>query len=163
MMRLLALVFCASLFSVVLAHEASALRGGGIRAGGAGLRGFSAGAYRGGLRARNLAGNRAAAWGGRRPWAGRRWYGYGAGLAALAGAYAYNDPYYDDSYYGSPSYSYSSYGYPAYGSSGAYSGAYGYTSGTTGAATGEAEAVGPGMCGTYRYWKDGRCTDARSK
>ena len=162
MMRLLAVVFCASLFAVVLAHEASALRGGGIRAGGAGLRGFSAGAYRG-AGVRNFAGNRGARWGGRRPWGGRRWYGYGAGVAALAGAYAYNDAYEDDSYYGSPSYGYSSYGYPAYGYSGTYSRGYGYTSETTGAAAGAVEAVGPGMCGTYRYWKDGRCSDARSK
>ena len=156
MMRLLAFVFSATLFSFVLAQEASALRGGGIHVGGGGLRGFSAGAYRGGLRARNFNGYRAAAWGGRRSWRGaRRWYGYGAGTAALAGAYYYNDPYYDDAYYGDPYYS-----------TGAYSGSYGYSSGTYGyssAAAAEVDAGGPGTCGTYRYWKDGRCVDARGK
>jgi hypothetical protein len=40
MMRLLAFVFSATLFSFVLAQEASALRGGGIHVGGGGLRGF---------------------------------------------------------------------------------------------------------------------------
>ena len=100
MMRLLAIVFCATLFAGVLAHEASALRGGGIRAGAVGVRGVSVGAYRGGLRARNLGGYRAAAWGGRRYWRGGRWYGYGAGL-----------------------------GYPANRYRSAYSGAYGYYSG----------------------------------
>jgi len=75
----------------------------------------------------------------------------------LAGAYAYNDPYYDDAYF--------NYG-PTYGYTGAYAGSYGYSSGTYGyssAAAAEADAGGPGTCGTYRYWKDGRCIDARSK
>jgi hypothetical protein len=161
MMRLLAFVFSATLFSFVLVQEASALRRGGIHVGGGGLRGFSGGAYRGGLRARNFSGYRAAAWGGRRSWRGaRRWYGYGAGVAALAGAYSYNDPYYDDAYDSDSSYS------PAYGYTGAYSGSYGYSSGTYGyssAAAAEADAGGPGTCGTYHYWKDGRCVDARGK
>jgi hypothetical protein len=158
MMRLLAVVSSATLIAFALAQEASAARGGGIRAGGAGLRGVSAGTYRGGLRARNLGGYRAAAWRGRPYWRGGRWYGYGAGLGALAGAYYYNNPYR----------SYSYYGYPAYGYSGGYSGAYGYSSGTstTGSSEGKAEkvtATGPGLCGTYLYWKDGKCTDARAK
>jgi|SRR6185295_5982670 hypothetical protein len=156
MMRLLAFVFSATLFSFVLAQEASALRGGGIHVGGGGLRGFSAGAYRGGLRARNFNGYRAAAWGGRRSWRGaRRWYGYGAGAAALAGAYYYNDPYYDDAYDN-----------PTYGYTSAYSGSYGYSGGTYGYSSGaaaEADAGGPGTCGTYRYWKNGQCVDARGK
>jgi hypothetical protein len=154
MTRLLAFVFSAILFAVVLAHEAAALRGRGVHVGGANLRGFSAGATRGGLRVRNFSGYRAAAWGGRRYWNGaRRGYGYGAGLAALGGAYAY---------YNSPYYGYSYSGYPAYG----YSASNGYSSasGTYGYSDSVAtEAVGPGNCGTYRYWKDGRCTDARSK
>ena len=50
----------------------------------------------------------------------------------------------------------------------AYSGAYGYssgmgTSGSFGAATVKAAPSGPGMCGTYLYWKDGKCNDARTK
>src|SRR5215510_8743038 len=141
MTRLLAFLFSATLFAAILAHDASARRGGGFHAGGGGLRNFSGGVYRGGLR-RNVNGYRAANWGGRRYWRGRS-YGYGAGIAALAGAYAYSDPYY--SYYSSPSYGYSGIG------------SYGYSS----AAVDEAEAAGAGMCGTYRYWKDGRCVDAR--
>ena len=176
MIRLLAFVFSATLFAFVLAQEASALRGRGIHVGGGGI-----GAYRGGLRTRNFSGYRAAAWGGR-PWRGaRRWYGYGAGVAALAGAYAYyNDPYYDDAYYSSsyysPAYGYTSpyagtYGYASpyaatYGYASPYATTYGYSSGTYGyssAAAVEADAGGPGSCGTYRYWKDGRCVDARGK
>src|SRR5262245_45753257 len=177
MIRLLAFVFSATLFAFVLAQEASALRGRGIHVGGGGI-----GAYRGGLRTRNFSGYRAAAWGGR-PWRGaRRWYGYGAGVAALAGAYAYyNDPYYDDAYYSSsyysPAYGYASpyagtygyaspyaatYGYASpyartYGYSSPYATTYGYSSGTYGyssAAAVETDAGGPGSCGTYRYWKD---------
>jgi hypothetical protein len=26
-----------------------------------------------------------------------------------------------------------------------------------------ADVVGPGTCGTYLYWKDGKCVDARGK
>jgi hypothetical protein len=159
MIRLLAFVFSATLFAFVTAQEASALRGGGIHVGGGGLRG--AGAYRGGLRGRNFSGYRAAAWGGRPYWRGaRRWYGYGAGAAALAGAYYYNDPYYDDASYTDPYYS------TAYRYRGAYAGSYGYSSGTYGYSSGaavEADAGSPGTCGTYRYWKDGRCVDARGK
>ena len=144
MIRLLAIVFAATFFAVVLAEEASALRGGGIRAGAVGVRGVSAGAYRGALRGRNL-GYRAAAWGGRRYWRGGRRYGYGVGLGALAGGY-----------YG--------YGYPYYG----YSGGYGYSSGmgtsdSSGSTAEKVAATGPGMCGTYLYWKDGKCNDARAK
>ena len=162
MMRLLAIVFCATLFAGVLAHEASALRGGGIRTGSVGVRGVSVGAYRGALRARNLGGYRAAAWGGRRYWRGGRWYGYGAGRAALAGGY------YGYSSYGNPYSGYSYSGYPAYRYRSAYSGAYGYssgmgTSGSSGAATSTVAAAGAGMCGTYLYWKDGKCNDARAK
>ena len=36
------------------------------------------------------------------------------------------------------------------------------TSGASGA-TATAAAAGPGMCGTYLYWKDGKCNDARAK
>jgi hypothetical protein len=187
MTRLLAVVFSTILFTIVLAHEASARRGGGIhvgggglRVGGGGLRGFSAGGlragsiggYRGGLRVGNIRGYRAAAWGGRRYWGGpRRWYGYGAGIAALAGAYAYSSPYYGYAY--SPYYGYSGYpyyrrsayyNYPAYGYS-AYYPTYGYTSsmGGTTASAAVQQSEGPGTCGTYRYWKDGRCLDARAK
>jgi hypothetical protein len=161
-MRLLAIVFSATLIAFVLAHEAFAARGGGIRAGGASLRGVSAGAYRGGaLRARNLGGYRAAAWRGRPYWRGGRWYGYGVGLGTLAGASYYSYPYYYP-------YSSSYYGYPAYGYRSAYSGAYGYssgmgTSGSSAATTVKAAPAGPGMCGTYLYWKDGKCNDARTK
>jgi len=99
MMKLVAFVFSATLLSLLLVQEASALRGGGIHVGGGGLRGSSAGAYRGGLRARNFSGYRAAAWGGRPLWRGaRRWVGYGAGIATLAGGYYYNDPNYDEAY-----------------------------------------------------------------
>ena len=157
MMRLLAIVFSAASFAVVLAHEASALRGVGVRAGAVGVRGVSAGAYRGALRARNPVGYRATAWGGRRYWRGGRRYGYGAGLAALAGGY----------------YGYSSYGYPAYRyrsarHRSAYSGAYGYsggmgTSDSSGSTAAKAAAAGPGMCGAYLYWKNGKCNDARAK
>ena len=152
MIRLLAIVFSATFFAVVLVQEASALRGGGIRAGAVGVRGVSAGAYRGALRGRNL-GYRAAAWGGRGYWRGGRRIGYGVGLGALAGGY-YG--------YGSPYYGYSYYGYPAYGYSSAYSGGYGYSS-SSGATAEKVAAKGPGMCGTYLYWKDGKCNDARSK
>jgi hypothetical protein len=133
MMRLLAIVFSATFFAVALAHEASALRGGGIRA--VGVRGVSAGAYRGALRTRNV-GYRAAAWGGRRYWRGNRWYGYGVGLGAVAGGY----------------YGYSSYGYSGMG-----------TSDSSGATAAKVAATGPGMCGVYLYWKDGKCNDARAK
>jgi hypothetical protein len=161
-MKMLAFVFSATLFAVVLAQEASALRGAGIRAGAVGVRGVSVGAYRGGLRARNV-GYRAAALGGRRYW--RRGYGYGIGLGALAGGYY---PYYGYSSYASPYYGYSYSAYPAYRYRSAYSGGYGYSSGmatsdSSGAATAKVAATGPGMCGTYLYWKDGKCNDARSK
>ena len=163
MMKLLAITFSAALVSVVLAQEASALRAGGIRAGAVGVRGVSVGGYRGALRARNVGyrnvGYRAGGWAGRRIWRGGRWYGYGAGLAALTGGY------YGYSSYGYPSYGYS-YGYPAnrYRSASGY----GYSSGmatsdASGAATTKVAATGPGMCGTYLYWKDGKCNDARSK
>ena len=166
MMRSLTVLCSTALFTVVVAQEASALRGAGIRAGGLGARGVSVGAYRGALRGRNV-GYRAAALGGRRYWRGGRWYGYGIGLGALAGAY---NPYYGYGYssYGSPYYGYS-YGYPAYRYRSAYSGTYGYssamaaTSDSSGAATAKVAATGPGMCGTYLYWKDGKCNDARSK
>ena len=160
MMKMLAFVFSVTVFAIILAPDASALRGAGIRAGGVGARGVSVGAYRGGLRARNV-GYRAAALGGRRNWrGGRRWYGYGAGLGLLAGAY-YSSPYYGYSY-ASPYYGY--YGYPRYRSG--YAGGYGYasgvdTSGSSGATA--AKVTGPGMCGTYSYWKNGKCNDARSK
>ena len=145
MMRLLAVASSAALIAFVLAQEASAARGGGIRSGGASLRGVSAGSYRGGLRARNLGGYRAAAWRGRPYWRGGRWYGYGVG--ALAGAY---------------------YGYPAYRYRSGYSGAYGYSSGMSTSESSEdtaakATVTGPGLCGTYLYWKDGKCNDARAK
>jgi hypothetical protein len=100
--------------------------------------------------------------GGRRDWRGRRWYGYGVGLAALGGAYAAADPYDDYSYYGgSPYYGYAYSGNPGYRSSYGYggTGTYGYSS----AAATDTELAGPGTCGTYRYFKDGRCVDARSK
>ena len=157
MMKLVAFVFSATLLSLLLVQEASALRGGGIHVGGGGLRGSSAGAYRGGLRARNFSGYRAAAWGGRPFWRGaRRWVGYGAGIATLAGGYYYNDPNYDEAYYSDPYYGYT----------GAYSGSYGTSAGTYGYSSGAAadvDAGGPGTCGTYRYRKDGRCVDARGK
>jgi hypothetical protein len=159
MMKLLAVLFCAVLFASVLTEEASARRGGGLSVGGGGLRGFSGGAYRGGLRTRTFDGYRAAAWGGPRYWrGGKRWYGYGAGIGALAGAYYYNAPYYDYSYSSYPSYSYPAYGYSSYGYSGG-TGTYAYSS----VASAEEDAVGPGTCGTYRYWKDGRRVDARGK
>jgi hypothetical protein len=171
MMRLLAIVFSATFFAVVLAHEASALRGVGFRAGAVGVRGVSAGAYRGALRARILVGYRAAAGGGRRYWRRGRWYGYGAGLAALAGGY------YGYSSYGYPDYGYPYYGYPAYRYRSAryrrvYPGAYGYSSGmgtsdssddSSGATAAKVKAAGPGLCGTYLYWKNGKCNDARAK
>ena len=158
MIRLLAIVFSATFFAVVLAQEASALRGAGIRAGAVGVRGVSVGAYRGALRGRNL-GYRAASWGGRRYWRGGRLYGYGLGLGALAGGY-YG--------YGYPYYGYSYYGYPAYRYRSAYSGGYGYSSGmgtsdSSGATATKVAATGPGMCGVYLYWKNGKCNDARSK
>jgi len=160
MMKLLAITFSATLVTAVLAQEASALRAGGIRAGAVGVRGVSVGGYRGALRARNV-GYRAGGWAGRRIWRGGRWYGYGAGLAALTGGY------YGYSSYGYPSYGYA-YGYPAYRYRSAYSGGYGYSSGmatsdSSDAATAKVAATGPGMCGTYLYWKDGKCNDARSK
>lgn len=163
-MRLLAITFTVTLVTVVLSQEASALRGAGIRAGAVGVRGVSVGGYRGALRARNV-GYRAAGLGGRRYWRGGRWYGYGAGLGLLAGAY-YNSPYYGYSSYGYP-YGYSYSGYP-YRYRSAYSGAYGYSSGmatsdSSGTATAKVATAGPGMCGTYLYWKDGKCNDARSK
>ena len=147
MARLLIFLFSAALFAVVVAQEASARRGAGIRAGGVGARGVSVGAHRGALRARNV-GYRSAGVGGRRYWRGGRRYGYGIGLGALAGAYGY--------------------GYPAYRYRSAYSGAYGYssgmdTSGSSGATAAKVAATGPGMCGTYLYWKNGKCNDARSK
>ena len=165
MMKMLAFVFSVTIFAVILTQDASALRGAGIRAGAVGARGVSVGAYRGGLRARNV-GYRAAALGGRRHWRGGRRYGYGAGLGALAGAaYYYNSPYYGYSY-ASPYYGYSSYRYPRYRS--AYAGSYGYSSGvdasgSAGATAAKLAATGPGMCGTYLYWKNGKCNDARSK
>jgi hypothetical protein len=154
MARLLVFVFSAVLFAVVLAQEASARRGAGVRAGGVGVGGVSVGARRGALRARNV-GYRSAAWGGRRYWRGGRRYGYGIGLGALAGAYGYGYPYYGYSYYGYPTYRYRS-------------GAYGYssgmdTSGSSGATAAKVAATGPGMCGTYLYWKNGKCNDARAK
>jgi hypothetical protein len=145
MIRVLAFAFCATTFALVLTHEASALRRGGVHAGD--LRGANfRGAYRGGLRGyRGYRGIRAGVWGGRRYGAGRRWYGYAGrpyrayGAAALAGAYAYNYP----------SYSY------AYMSPSPYS--------TIGATGTTAAAKTPGMCGTYFYWKGGSCVDARAK
>jgi hypothetical protein len=93
MIRVAGLAFCAIIFSLVLTHEASALRrGAGVHAGN--LRGASfRGVYRGGLRGYH--GYRAAAWGGRRYWrgggrsygyAGRRYWRYGVGTAALGAA-----------------------------------------------------------------------------
>jgi hypothetical protein len=145
MTKVLVFVFSMALFGIVLAQEASALRGAGIRAGGVGV-----GGYRGALRARNV-GYRAGAWGGRRNWRGGRALGYGVGLGVLAGGYY---PYYG--------YGYSSYGYGGYP---AYAGGYGYSSGMgeSGATTEKVAATGPGTCGTYLYWKDGKCNDARSK
>jgi hypothetical protein len=72
-------------------------------------------------------------------------------LGVLAGGYY---PYYG--------YGYSSYGYGGYP---AYAGGYGYSSGMgeSGATTEKVAATGPGTCGTYLYWKDGKCNDARSK
>ena len=143
MIRLLALVFTAALFAFVLVHEASARRGAGVYAGafGAGsFRGISAGAYHGGPRARGYRGYRAAGWRSGRYWSGgTRWYGYGAGVTPLAGAY----------YYSSPGYPYAS-------------GPYGWT-GAVDEETGAAPRGyrGPGTCGTYFYWKDGRCVDAQ--
>lgn len=155
MIRLFALVFSAALFAFVLAHEASARRGVGVHAGafGAGsVRGVSAGAYRGGLRASSYRDYRVAGWRGGRYWSGgRRWYGYGAGVAPLAGAYYYSSPGYSYSYYNSPGYSYTS-GPRAYGWAGA-------VDEETGAAP--RGYRGPGTCGTYFYWKDGRCVDAQ--
>ena len=142
MTKLLAFVCSAILAVVVFASEASAIRAGGIRAGGLGVRGISAGGYRGAWRGRHLGGYRAAAWRGRPYWRGGRRYGYGLGLAALGGAY----------------YGYGYYGYPAYGYGSTYTGA------SSGAPAAEANvAAGPGTCGTYLYWKDGKCNDARSK
>jgi hypothetical protein len=167
MTRLLAIVFSATFFAIVLAHEASALRGVGIRAGAVGVRGVSSGAYHGALRARNLVGYRAAAWGGRRYWRGGRRYGAGLAAAALAGGYygysSYDYPDYGYSYYSYPSYRYRSARYRR-----AYSGAYGYssemrTSDSSGATAAKVAAPGPGMCGTYLYWKNGKCNDAREK
>jgi hypothetical protein len=156
MARLLIFLFSAALFAVVVAQEASARRGAGIRAGGGvGARGVSVGAHRGALRARNV-GYRSAGVGGRRYWRGGRRYGYGIGLGAVAGAYGYGYPYYG----------YSSYGYPYRYRR--YSGAYGYssgmaTSGSSGAPAAKVAATGPGLCGTYLYWKNGKCNDARAK
>jgi hypothetical protein len=146
--RLLTVAFSAALFAFLLAHEASAQRAGGIQTGPLrddSFRAVSTAVFRPGLRARGYRGYhgyRAAAWGGRRSWrGGRRWYGYagrpylryGAGAAALAGAGAY--------YYNSPGYS-----QPR-------------ASGST-----DVEAYrAPGTCGTYFYWKDGLCADARLK
>jgi hypothetical protein len=142
MTKLLAFVCSAILAVVVFASEASALRAGGIRTGGLGVRGISAGGYRGAWRGRHLGGYRAAAWRGRPYWRGGRRYGYGLGLAALGGAY------YGYGYYGSPAYGYSST----------------YSDASFGAAAAETKvAAGPGTCGTYLYWKDGKCNDARSK
>src|SRR5262249_57981052 len=92
MTRLLAFLFSATLFAAILAHDASARRGGGFHAGGGGLRNFSGGVYRGGLR-RNVNGYRAANWGGRRYWRGRS-DGYGAGIPAPARGYPYFHPHY---------------------------------------------------------------------
>jgi hypothetical protein len=145
MIKVVAFVFSATIFAFALTQEASALRRGGIHAGD--LRGGSfRGAYRGGLRVGDYRGYRAAGWGGRRYWnGGRRWYGYAGrpywayGAAALAGAY-----------YNYPAYSYS------YMSPSAYAG--------TGTAQGAEQAErAPGTCGTYFYWKDGSCVDARGK
>ena len=142
MTKLLAFVCSAILAAIVFASEASAIRAGGIRAGGLGARGIAVGGYRGALRGRYLGGYRAAAWRGRPYWRGGRRYGYGLGLAALGGAY----------------YGYGYNGYPAYGYSSTYSAA------SSGATVAEAKvAAGPGTCGTYLYWKDGKCNDARSK
>lgn len=149
MIRVVALAFCAIIFAFVLTHEASALRrGGGVHAGN--VRGASfRGAYRGGLGA--YRGYRATALGGRRYWSGgRRLYGYagrpywryGAGTAALAGAYYYN---------------YRGYSYRR-------SSAYGWNSAPGMTAETQLQADrGPGTCGTYFYWKDGHCNDARLK
>src|SRR5262249_60710158 len=63
MTRLLAFLFSATLFAAILAHDASARRGGGFHAGGGGLRNFSGGVYRGGVR-RDVNGYSAANWGG---------------------------------------------------------------------------------------------------
>jgi hypothetical protein len=158
MMKRLAVLFCAIVFAGMLTQDASARRGGGIGLGGGGLRGFSGGAYRGGLRTRTFTGYRAAALGRRGYWrGGRRWYGYGAGIGALAGAYYYNDANYDDSYGNDAYYGYPAYGYSSYGYSGD-----GDTYGSSGVAS-QAEVLRPGTCGTYRYWKDDRCIDARDK
>jgi len=90
MIRVLAFAFCATTFALVLTHEASALRRGGVHAGD--LRGANfRGAYRGGLRAGGYRGYR-----GRYGYAGRPYRAYGA--AALAGAYAYNYPSYSYAY-----------------------------------------------------------------
>jgi hypothetical protein len=155
MTKLLAVLFCAIVFAGMLTQDVSARRGGGISVGGGGVRGFSGGAYRGGLRTRTFSGYQAAALGRRGYWrGGRRWFGYGAGIGALGGAYYYNDPDYDYSYsYGYPAYGYSSYGYSGGGD----------TNGYSGVASDEGAVVGPGNCGTYRYWKDDRCVDARGK
>lgn len=145
MARLLIFLFSAALFAVVVAQEASARRGAGIRAGGGvGARGVSVGAHRGALRARNV-GYRSAGVGGRRYWRGGRRYGYGIGLGAVAGAYGYGYPYYG-------------YGYPAYRYSSGMA-----TSGSSGAPAAKVAATGPGLCGTYLYWKNGKCNDARAK
>ena len=148
MIRVMAFLFSATIFAFALTQDASAQRRGGIHAGD--LRGGSLrGAYRGGIRAGDYRGYRAAALGGRRYWnGGRRWYGYAGrpywayGAAALAGAY-----------YNYPAYSYS------YMSSGAYAG----TSARKRRKVQMQAERAPGTCGTYFYWKDGNCVDARGK
>jgi hypothetical protein len=154
--RLLALVFSAALyaflFAFFLAYEASAQRVGGIQTGflrDGSFRAVSPAVYRPGLRGRGYRGYgyrgyRATAWGGRRYWRGGRWYGYAArpywryGAAARAGAYGYG--------YG--------YGYSNYSGS---------VDTATRTATREEPLRSPGTCGTYFYWKDDHCADARLK
>ena len=138
MMRLLAIVFSATLFAVVLAHEASALRGGGIRAGAVVCE------------ASRLEPTVA---------------GYAPGTLVAIGR-----PHGEDDVIGGVVVGMghgAGLGYPANRYRSAYSGAYGYSSGmgTSGAsgATATVAAAGPGMCGTYLYWKDGKCNDARAK
>jgi hypothetical protein len=148
MIRAVTFACCATIFAFLLTQDASAARRGGIHAasmGGASVRG----AYRGGLAVNGYRGYRGAAWAGRRYWSGdRRWYGYAgrrywrysAEPVALVGAYSY---YYRDYSYRRPS-------------------VYGWSSASqVMQETYVKYNHAPGTCGTYYYWQDGRCLDAR--
>jgi hypothetical protein len=94
---------------------------------------------------------------------GSDWYGYGP-----YDAYAYDDPgyYYSYGYSAAPYYGYAP-RRTVYGYRGGYVAprVYGYAAPAAPAPRTEVQIPvrEPGNCGTYFYWKDGRCVDARMK